>query len=67
MKYRGCWVWGRATANFDTLLQRFTVILLYIGDCVLIWFASDAAHFCVHPYNICGEASAVLYGEEQRF
>ena len=31
------------------------------------WFASDALHFCVHPYNICGEASAHLYGEEQVF
>ena len=27
----------------------------------------DIAHFCVHLYNICGEASALLYGEEQSF
>ena len=33
----------------------------------LTWFASDTAHFCDHPYNICGEASALLYGEEQEF
>ena len=29
--------------------------------------ASDTAHFCVHPYNICDEASAHLYGEERSF
>ena len=29
----------------------------------LSWFASDTAHFCVHPYNTCGEASAPFYGE----
>ena len=28
-------------------------------------FASDTTHFCVHLYNICGEASAHLHGEEQ--
>ena len=33
----------------------------------LSWFVSDALHFCVHPYNICGEASAHLYGEAQSF
>ena len=31
------------------------------------WFAIDTAHFCVHLYNIRGEASALLYGEEQSF
>ena len=30
-------------------------------------FASDTAHFCVHLHNICGEASALLYGKEQSF
>ena len=29
--------------------------------------ASDTGHFCVHPYNTCGEAGALLYGEEQSF
>ena len=24
-------------------------------------------YVCVHPYNICGEATAHLYGEEQSF
>ena len=33
----------------------------------LNWFTSDTVHFCVHPYYICGEASAHLYGEEQSF
>ena len=33
----------------------------------LSWFASDTEQFCVHPYNICGEASAHLYGEEHGF
>ena len=31
------------------------------------WFASDTTHFWVHLYNICTEASALLYGEEQSF
>ena len=31
----------------------------------LTWFASDTAHFFVHPYSICGGASARLYDEEQ--
>ena len=30
-------------------------------------FASDTAHFYVHPYNICGKARAHLYDEEQSF
>ena len=29
--------------------------------------SSDNAHFFDHPYNICGKAIALLYGEEQRF
>ena len=33
----------------------------------LSWFTSETAHFCVHPYNICGEVSAYLYGKEQSF
>ena len=33
----------------------------------LKWFASDTANFCVSLYNICGEAIAHLYGEEQSF
>ena len=31
------------------------------------WFASDTAHFCIHPYNICGVASTHLYDKEQRY
>ena len=34
---------------------------------LMLWFAKDTAHFCVHPCNICSEASAHLYGEEQSF
>ena len=30
-------------------------------------FTSDTAHSCVHPYSICGEASAHLYDKEQSF
>ena len=33
----------------------------------LSWFASNTAQFCVHLYDICGEASALLYSEEQSF
>ena len=29
----------------------------------LSWFASGTVHFCIHPYNICGVASAHLYAE----
>ena len=31
----------------------------------LSWFASNTVHFCVYGYNVCGEASAHVYGEEQ--
>ena len=31
----------------------------------IIWLASDTARFWFRPYNICGEASAHLNGEEQ--
>ena len=34
---------------------------------VLRWFASDTAHIVFIQYNICGEVSAHLYGEEQSF
>ena len=40
---------------------------LKIITAALHWFASDTAHFCVHLYNVCGEASALLYGEEKSF
>ena len=26
------------------------------------WFPSDTAHFCVHPYSICGGVIAHLFG-----
>ena len=30
-------------------------------------YVYGTAHFCVHPYNICGEACAHLYGKNQSF
>ena len=36
--------------------------LLLLRDC----FASDAAHFRVHPYNICGEAMKPGFKESSR-
>ena len=39
--------------------MKFTTQLL-----VVLMSPLRSAHFCVHPYNICGEASALLYGEK---
>ena len=42
-------------------LHTFYIYIHYIH------IYTDTAHFCVHTYNICGEASALLYGQEQSF
>ena len=33
----------------------------------VLWFNADTTHFCVHQYKICGESSADLSDEKQRF
>ena len=60
-------------ADFPKLKSFYSLLLLVkaknmyqnASGTPLRWFASDTAH--IHPYNICGEVIAHLYGEGQRF
>ena len=68
---KGCYVLKSFCQNVEVvsyfLYIFLTYIYIYIYFLFLISYICDTAYFCVHPYNICGEASALHYGEEQSF
>ena len=57
----------KKSASINYILQIYTTYWIYTAYCIHAYIYYTYINFCVHPCNICGDASAHCYCEEQSF